>query len=130
MLTTSVGEHQDLPQRSVIQQCLAKMAQFDEVLDELGSFGHFQLRLFLVVSLFETPAAWAMFLPVFAAAKPTWRCPVQSPDLSNGIDWLNTTISTALNYTENTCTESNTVCAGIEYTSEFTSIVSEVGVSL
>lgn len=101
------------------------MAQFDEILDDLGSFGHFQLRLFLAVSLFETPAAWAMFLPVFVAAKPTWRCPVRSLDLSYGIHLLNTTINTALNYTENTCTESNSVCMGIEYTSDFTSIVSE-----
>ncbi|KAI0220240.1 Organic cation transporter protein [Lamellibrachia satsuma] len=102
------------------------MSQFDEVLDELGSFGPFQLRLFLVVSLFETPAAWAMFLPVFIAAKPTWRCPVpSSDDFSYNIDMLNTTINKTMKYTENSCTESNTVCTGIEYTSNFTSIVSE-----
>ena len=110
------------------QVCLT-MSQFDEVLDELGSFGPFQLRLFLVVSLFETPAAWAMFLPVFVAAKPTWRCPVpSSDDFSYSIDMLNTTINETMKYTENMCTESNTVCTGIEYTSNFTSIVSEVSI--
>ena len=108
----------------VTRQHRPTMTQFDDILDDLGSFGPFQLRLFLVVSLFETPAAWSMFLPVFVSAKPTWRCPVWSPDFGSS----NTT--TAANYTENTCTEANGICAGIEYTSEFTSIVSEVNVSL
>lgn len=48
------------------------MSDFDGVLDSLGGFGSYQRQVFLLVSAFETPAAWAMLLPVFIGATPKW----------------------------------------------------------
>ncbi len=52
-------------------------SEFEEVLSAIGDFGPFQICVFILVSMFETPAAWAIFLPVFIARKPDWMC-VQS----------------------------------------------------
>ena len=48
------------------------MSDFDSVLDSLGGFGSYQRQVFLLVSAFETPAAWVMLLPVFIGAAPKW----------------------------------------------------------
>ena len=50
------------------------MSEFEEMLEEVGTFGPFQVTIFILVSLFEMPAAWAMVLPVFTAATPMWEC--------------------------------------------------------
>ena len=50
------------------------MPDFDDLLDEVGGFGPFQVTVFVLVSLFETPTAWAMFLHVFVAAHQPWTC--------------------------------------------------------
>ena len=50
------------------------MRDFDDILDEVGGFGPFQIVVFVLVSLFETPTAWAMFLQVFVAYDHPWTC--------------------------------------------------------
>ena len=99
------------------------MSDFEAILQDVGDFGPFQVRLFILVSMFETPAAWAMFLPVFVSANPSWRCPLNCSD-------VNVTCSSSDNVTyrntsDGTC-DGPDVCKDIEYTSGFTSIVSEV----
>ena len=100
------------------------MADFEAVLKDVGEFGPFQVRLFLLVSMFETPAAWALFLNVFAAAKPDWRCLTYDGDNTSHVDSYNASVSNA----SAACTDSGQLCDGIVYTSDFTSIVSEVNI--
>ena len=61
------------------------MTDFEDILDDVGTFGPFQVRLFVLVSLFETPAAWAIFLPVFIQKMPEWSC-LSSKDAINSSD--------------------------------------------
>ena len=96
------------------------MSEYEKVLKQLGSlgplkyFGKYQVRVFIIVSMFETPAAWAMLLPILINAKPDWICTDS-----------NTSGSTQ-NTTSQGCTVDNKACSGIKYTGEFTSIISEV----
>ena len=111
------------------------MHEFEKVIQEVGAFGPFQVRVFLLVSAFETPAAWAMLLPVFAAAKPTWRCPSgyhdnytlhgnSSVSYPHGNDVTESIPNTS--HTGQECTADGTLCPGVEFTSDFTSIATEV----
>ena len=50
------------------------MSEFEDILEDVGSFGPFQVTVFILVSMFETPAAWAMVLPIFTVATPAWNC--------------------------------------------------------
>ncbi len=72
------------------------------------------MRVFLLVSAFETPAAWAMLLPVFAHAKPEWTCGDGAAD------------GNATGNATEQCIANGSICDGANYTSDFTSIVSEV----
>ncbi len=98
------------------------MHEFEEIIEEVGAFGPYQIRVFILVSAFETPAAWAMLLPVFAAATPTWKCPV-SYIIDNGTVG---NISMDANFTEAMCNADGFMCEGAKLTSGFTSIKSEV----
>jgi hypothetical protein len=99
------------------------MSEYEKVLQHLGSlgpmksFGPYQVRVFIIVSMFETPAAWAMLLPVLINAVPDWTC--DNNDTSN----------TTSNYTVNTCDSDNKVCSGITFSKDFSSIRSEVSTS-
>ena len=97
------------------------MSEFEEIIEHLGAFGPYQVRVFLLVSAFETPAAWAMLLPVFAQAKPAWECPSARDPVSG--DDLNVTVNSTV--TEH-CAPDGQICDDANYTSDFTSIVSEV----
>ena len=97
------------------------MSAFEEMLNDIGTFGPYQIRVFVLVSAFETPAAWAMLLPVFAGAKPTWICPEQNISL-----YYDNDNSSATNSTSNWCGPQGEICTGLEYTSDFTSVVTEV----
>lgn len=54
------------------------MGDFDEMIDSIGAFGPYQRQVFILVSVFETPAAWAMLLPIFSGASPNWWCEIYS----------------------------------------------------
>ncbi|XP_033750131.1 organic cation transporter protein-like [Pecten maximus] len=99
------------------------MSVYETILHKIGSFGPFQRRVFILVSMFETPAAWAMLLPILLHATPDWEC----PDFQD-----NNTSSTNLSYATNTssfvgnkCLPDGSQCQGLQFTGPFTSIVSE-----
>lgn len=58
------------------------MQEYENILQEIRPFGPFQVRVFLLVSMFETPLAWAMLLPMFTADKPESICNVAA-NMSN-----------------------------------------------
>lgn len=110
------------------------MAEFEHIFDEVGAFGPYQVRIFILVSFFETPAAWAMLLPVFTSANPKWTCGSDDDLMLNTSTLLysnhsksnnQTLLSTAHNAT---CTADNIICDDALFEDDFTSIASEVSV--
>lgn len=101
-----------------------KSKEFEDILHGVGSFGPFQVMVFIVVSLFETPAAWAMFLPVFIHRQVRWVCKNDTyHDKFNDTE-TNKTWSDGMNRSNcNRCPESER-----QYLDDFTSIVSEVSI--
>lgn len=80
--------------------------EFDHVLRIIGEFGPHQRRLYVLLNLSLIPAAFQLLLQVFAGAEPSWSC---------------------LNSSANeTCPRNKSHCLEIQYTSKFTSIVTEV----
>lgn len=108
------------------------MLEFEDVLRQLGSFGPYQRRVFVLVSMFETPVAWVMLLPIFLNVVPEWKCPESSnaflaynSSLTANISLSTTNISLSINE----CSESGLLCPGASFTKEIQTIVSEVGKS-
>ncbi|CAL1525927.1 unnamed protein product [Lymnaea stagnalis] len=85
------------------------MSEYENVLQKIRPFGPYQIRTFILVSLFETPLAWAMLVPIFSAANPGYFC--SSPV-------ANKTSDSSLICNKN-------ACQTIQFNQDFTSIVSE-----
>ncbi|KAK3788267.1 hypothetical protein RRG08_027001 [Elysia crispata] len=91
------------------------MGEYENVLQQIRAFGPFQVRIFVLVSLFETPLAWAMLVPIFTAANPGFFC----SDYSGSDSIFNSTQD------EDVCQRNKSTCPDISADSEFTSIVTE-----
>lgn len=113
---------------------LRKMRDFDDILDEIGSFGPFQITVFLLVSIFETPTAWAMFLQVFVAADQPWTCSsLLSYNLTSGDNLIHVTSVNRSLYAEDSFGTAqlceliaNGSCGEILFMGDFTTVISEV----
>ncbi len=105
------------------------MPQFEDVLEKIGKFGPFQIRVYILVSMFEAPLNWGTMLPIFVSAMPDFRCPVLPGD-DNEAGSMFGNMTSYRNQSEGACVEGGRVCPGIEYTSQFTSIVSEVRINM
>lgn len=111
------------------------MRDFDDVLEEIGPFGPFQITVFVLVSLFETPTAWAMFLQVFVAADQPWICSSSlhatenNGSAASGTSYGNLTFGyerTETESLEERCRSvTNGTCGDIVFVGDFTTIVSE-----
>jgi hypothetical protein len=99
-----------------------KMSEFESVLKQLGSFGPYQRRIFVLVSMFETPAAWAMLLPIFLNVVPKQNC--HSPLDTNATETYKS--SQDINSTTLLCTGSGDLRSGVVFCDDVQSIVSEV----
>lgn len=91
----------------------------DEILEEIGSFGFFQKRNSLLLGLIIFVLTFQTVSMVFIGGEPTWRCKVNS-----SVCTRNGTISFDDNYYKARCNMSSDEW---EFTTEFTSIVTEVG---
>ena len=47
---------------------------FDDIIDDLGAFGHWQRVIFVLISIFDVYAAFAVLLPVFTGKIPKAMC--------------------------------------------------------
>lgn len=124
------------------------MSEYEQILRQIGSFGPYQRRAFILVSMFETPLAWAMLTPILLNFKPDWFCTdwtsVQDGLISDNITdidesyirqidsqnklqtflyFVNFTGNITTNRTKNTCFNDK-ICPGIEFDDEVKSIVS------
>ena len=50
------------------------MASYDNIIDEIGGFGWWQLTILLVISIPDIFCAFALILPVFTGATPEFDC--------------------------------------------------------
>ncbi|KAK7469872.1 hypothetical protein BaRGS_00036092 [Batillaria attramentaria] len=91
------------------------MEEYEKILKDIRPFGPFQVRVFVLVSMFETPLAWAMLLPMFTSASPDFVCETES----NNSQSINS--SEAL-HNGSTATANQTKCQPAD---SFTSIVTE-----
>jgi len=91
----------------------------DEILEEIGSFGFFQKRNSLLLGLIIFVLTFQTVSMVFIGGEPTWRCAVNS-----SVCTRNGTISFDDSYYNSRCNMSSD---DWEFTTEFTSIVTEVG---
>lgn len=80
--------------------------EFDHVLRIIGEFGPHQRRLYALLNLSLIPAAFQLLLQVFVGAEPSWVCVNSSSN--------------------ETCPKNKSHCLDMQYTSKFTSIVTEV----
>lgn len=91
----------------------------DEILEEIGSFGLFQKRNSLLLGLIIFVLTFQTVSMVFIGAEPSWRCRANS-----SVCTQNGTISSDDDYYKARCNMSSD---DWEFTTEFTSIVTEVG---
>lgn len=107
-------------------------SEFEEIIEQIGAFGPYQVRVFILVSMFETPLAWAMLLPALTSAKPPWICHDDNDLYVNSTDSIYNEELNATNFSLNftsTCAANGKACQNIQFSSEFTSIVSEVSIN-
>lgn len=94
----------------------------DEILEEIGGFGAFQKRNTLLLGLIIFVLTFQTVSMVFIGGEPTWRCSSNSTLCTR-----NGTISPDNNFYKARC---NMSFEDWEFTTEFTSIVTEVGLSI
>lgn len=98
------------------------MSEYENVLEQIRPFGPYQIRIFVLVSLFETPLAWAMLAPIFTASNPGVFCDTSQE--SNTTYWgLNKNQSKQINCGKNVYCQT---VPNISFLPDYTSIVSEV----
>ena len=90
----------------------------DEILEEIGSFGFFQKRNSVFLGLIIFVLTFQTVSMVFIGGEPTWRCTANS-----SVCMQNATISPDDDYYKARCNMSS---EDWEFTTEFTSIVTEV----
>ena len=91
----------------------------DEILEEIGSFGYFQKRNTLLLGLIIFVLTFQTVSMVFIGGEPTWRCTPNSTVCTR-----NGTFSADDNFYKERCNMSS---EDWEFTTEFTSIVTEGG---
>ena len=91
----------------------------DEILIEIGSFGFFQKRNTLLLGLIIFVLTFQTVSMVFIGGEPTWRCTPNSTVCTR-----NGTFSADDDFYKERCNMSS---EDWEFTTEFTSIVTEVG---
>lgn len=94
----------------------------DEILEEIGSFGFFQKRNTLLLGLIIFVLTFQTVSMVFIGGEPTWRCAPNSTVCTR-----NGTINADDDFYQARCNMSSKEW---EFTTEFTSIVTEVGLSI
>lgn len=91
----------------------------DDVLEKIGSFGLYQIRLICLLSVLEWfVSGYQTLLMTFIAAEPGWRCVVNSTECTEP-----GAFSPKHDYYKSRCTMNRSEW---EFTTEFTSIVTDV----
>ena len=87
---------------------------FDSALKQVGEFGRYQRKLFILISLSALPSYYQMLVLVFTAATPKWTCPEENKANLKHCKSL-----------ESCCAVDGSICDGASFTTNFTSIATE-----
>ena len=107
-------------EKSIAKQLFRVIMDADEILEEIGGFGFFQKRNAVFLGLIIFVLTFQTVSMVFIGGEPTWRCTANS-----SVCMQNATISPDDDYYKARCNMSSD---DWEFTTEFTSIVTEVRV--
>ncbi|XP_013397300.1 organic cation transporter protein [Lingula anatina] len=114
--------------------------RFEHVIDRVGGFGRRQFAIFMLINFGDFITSTTIMGPVFFGATPRWTCPASNwtnetthvllPDSSTQSLIMYSFNETAFGDAKemlqhDSCTDNNEVCSGLQYVSDFTSIVSE-----
>jgi OCT family organic cation transporter-like MFS transporter 4/5 len=96
---------------------------FEEVIDQLGSFGYWQRVVFFIISVADIFGAFSMLVMMFTGATPKWTCnayvsnnvTITAEHLPNTTDLMTCSVNDSF------------ACTNFTFHDDFTSIVSEVG---
>ena len=107
-------------EKSIAKQLFRVIMDADEILEEIGGFGFFQKRNAVFLGLIIFVLTFQTVSMVFIGGEPKWRCTANS-----SVCMQNATISPDDDYYKARCNMSSD---DWEFTTEFTSIVTEVRV--
>ena len=95
-----------------------KGKSFEDILDDIGAFGHWQRVIFVLISLADIQGAFAILSPVFVHAEPEWRC----------LEWEDGLTEPDRDDWDKMCVRngSDVKCVAYDFYGDFTSVVSEV----
>ena len=102
---------------------MVETGHFEEVIDLLGTFGHWQRVVFFMLCLPDLLGAFAMMVPVFVGATPKWNCLKYSD--GNG-SFLNGTDVNQTGDDIKCSVDDRWKCEEFTFHDDFTSIVSSV----
>lgn len=124
------------------------MSEYEHILRQLGSFGPYQRRAFILVSMFETPLAWAMLAPILLNIKPDWLCydwetlqnslidqnisdpayirQINSMEALATYQYITNTTEANMTFIRNACPNDNSICPEITFVKGINSIVTQV----
>jgi hypothetical protein len=101
---------------------LVEEPSFETLLDTLGHFGRYQVRIFVLLTASDIMNAMIMMYLVFGPATPKWRCAAFEGENSTVV-----TNGTLQNETfEGTCEYNGSKCVRFDFDKDYTSIVTEV----
>ena len=89
--------------------------EYDNILKNIGEFGPFQRKVYLILNFLSFFQCFQMFLLVFVADKPRWHCPKTNVAISQHLD----------KNIEHPCFLNGSACENIVFDKEFTSVVTE-----
>ena len=94
----------------------------DDVINELGGCGRFQVRMAVLVHLMKTIVCWSLTSMIFVSAVPKWRCLNDEMTGSDG----NASYFNNITFGKSCTTGNGTQCSSYEFSTEMRTIVSEV----
>ncbi|XP_064613249.1 organic cation transporter protein-like [Liolophura sinensis] len=106
--------------------------ELENIIEQLGSFGKYQVIIFVLINLAESPTAWAMVFMAVAGAVPDWWC---VSDVSNNTVTYNKNYTTsphfwqAENRSLKSCTDPSTggSCSNIIYDENMETVATQFG---
>ncbi len=97
-----------------------KMYTFEDLIDQLGTPGRFQVFMLLALYGQEIPVVWATLMMSFAGKTPDWWC---EDDVQNRSE----PCSTGGNMTYKHCPVNQSSCNNVCFDPQMRTVVSEVG---
>jgi hypothetical protein len=106
----------------------AKPPMFEDLLDTVGHFGLYQIRIYLILTFMDISNSQCMLFYVFGNVIPDWTC-LTYEGLGNVTSLLNRTSSNSTNGTDpfkGLCTYEGAKCEAFHYDGRLKTIVTEV----